>query len=152
MDKNTWSKFTAKERHARAVADTIAAARAELQQAEASNPQESQSVSVRLTILLGAEVAAQWRAKREAMRGKEREQLRELITTVVKVSGEEEPRVISRDIPVTLGDMVDKAGQDNNHQQKVVNVHESAFTWVRRYNTSNSASERRRLRDLLLPG
>ena len=74
---------------------------------------------------------AQWRAKREAMRGKEREQLRELITTVVKVPGEEEPRVISWDIPVTLGDMVDKAGQDNNHLQKVVNVHESAFTWVR---------------------
>ena len=48
--------------------------------------------------------------------------------------------------------MVDKAGQDNNHLQKVVNVHESAFTWVRRYKTSNSASERRRLRDLLLPG
>ena len=67
MDENTWS--AAKERHARAVADTIAAARAELQQAEASNPQESQSV--RLTILLGAEVAAQWRAKRNAMRGKE---------------------------------------------------------------------------------
>ena len=132
------------------MADTIAAARAELQQVEACNPQESQSV--RLTILLGAEVAAQWRAKREAMRGKEREQLRELITTVVKVPGEEEPRVISRDIPVTLGDMVDKAGQDNNHLQKVVNVHESAFTWVRRYKTSNSASERRRLRDLLLPG
>ena len=103
VDKNTWS--AAKERHARAVADNIAAARAELQQAEASNPQESQSV--RLTILLGAEVAAQWRAKREAMRGKEREQLRELVTTVVKVPGEEEPRVISRDIPVTLGDMVD---------------------------------------------
>ena len=45
-----------------------------------------------------------------------------------------------------------KAGQDNNHLQKVVNVHESAFTWVRRYKTSNSASEKRRLRDLLLPG
>ena len=66
--------------------------------------------------------------------------------------GEEEPRVISRDIPETLGDMVVKAGQDNNHLQKVVNVHESAFTWVRRYKTSNSASEKRRLRDLLLPG
>ena len=36
----------------------------------------------------------------------------------------------------------------------MVNVHESAFTWVRRYKykTSNSASEKRRLRDLLLPG
>ena len=132
------------------VADTIAAARAELQQAEACNPQESQSV--RLTILLGAEVAAQCRAKREAMRGKEREQLRELIIAVVKVPGEEEPRVILRDILVTLGDLVDKAGQDNNHLQKVVNVHESAFTWVRRYKTSNGASERRRPRDLLLPG
>ena len=64
----------------------------------------------------------------------------------------EEPRVLSRDILVTLGDMVDKAGQDNNHLQKVVNVYESAFTWVWRYKTSNSASERHRLRDLLLPG
>ena len=71
---------------------------------------------------------------------------------MVQVPGEEEPRVISRDIPETLGDMVVKAGQDNNHLQKVVNVHESAFTWVRRYKTSNSASEKRRLRDLLLPG
>ena len=118
--------------------------------AEARNPLESQSV--RLTILMGAEVAAQWRAEREAKRGEEREQLRELVTTVVQVPGEEEPRVISRDIPETLGDMVVKAGQDNNHLQKVVNVHESAFTWVRRYKTSNSASEKRRLRDLLLPG
>ena len=139
-----------KERRARAVADITAAARAELQEAEARNPLESQSV--RLTILMGAEVAAQWRAEREAKRGEEREQLRELVTTVVQVPGEEEPRVISRDIPETLGDMVVKAGQDNNHLQKVVNVHESAFTWVRRYKTSNSASEKRRLRDLLLPG
>ena len=129
------------------MADITAAARAELQEAEARNPQESQSV--RLTILMGAEVAAQWRAEREAKRGEEREQLRELVTTVVQVPGEEEPRVISRDIPETLGDMVVKAGQDNNHLQKVVNVHESAFTWVRRYKTSNSASEKRRLRDLL---
>ena len=65
---------------------------------------------------------------------------------MVQVPGEEEPRVISRDIPETLGDMVVKAGQDNNHLQKVVNVHESAFTWVRRYKTSNSASEKRRAR------
>ena len=55
-------------------------------------------------------------------------------------------------IPSHVVILVDKAGQDNNHLQKVVNVHESAFTWVRRYKTSNSASERRRLRDLLLPG
>ena len=147
-DKHAWC--AKKERRARAVADITAAARAELQEAEARNPQESQSV--RLTILMGAEVAAQWRAEREAKRGEEREQLRELVTTVVQVPGEEEPRVISRDIPETLGDMVVKAGQDNNHLQKVVNVHESAFTWVRRYKTSNSASEKRRLRDLLLPG
>ena len=97
-------------------------------------------------------MAAQWRAQREAMRGEEREQLRELVTTVVQVPGEGEPRVTKRDIPETLGDMVKKAGQDNNHLQKVVNVHESAFTWVRRYKTSNSASERRRLRELLLLG
>jgi hypothetical protein len=25
--------------------------------------------------------------------------------------------------------MVERAGQDNNHLQKAVNVHESAFTW-----------------------
>ena len=104
-DKHAWC--AKKERRARAVADITAAARAELQEAEARNPQESQSV--RLTILMGAEVAAQWRAEREAKRGEEREQLRELVTTVVQVPREEEPRVISRDIPETLGDMVKKA-------------------------------------------
>jgi hypothetical protein len=46
--------------------------------------------------------------------------------------------------------MVERAGQDNNHLQKAVNVHESAFTWVRRYKTSNTLSEKRRLKDLLL--
>ena len=81
------------------------------------------------------------------MRGEEREQLRELVTTVVQVPGEGELRVIKRDTPKTLRNMVKKA---NNHLQKAVNVHESAFTWVRRYKTSNSASERRRLRDLLI--
>ena len=86
------------------------------------------------------------------MRGAERAQFKELVTTVAQVPGEEEPRVISRDIPETLGDMVKKAGQDNNLLQKVVNVHESAFTWVWRYKTSNSTSEKRRLRDLLIPG
>ena len=107
---------------------------------------------MRLTILLGAEVALKWRAEREALRGEEREQLRELVTSVFQVPGEGQPRVIKRNIPETLSDLVKKAGQDNNHLQKVVNVHESAFTWVRRYKTSNSASERRRLRELLLPG
>ena len=61
--------------------DVTAAARAELQQAEARNPLESQSV--RLTILLGAEVATQWRAEREAMRGVERAQLKDLLNTYV---------------------------------------------------------------------
>ena len=124
--------------------------RAEQQQAEARRPQEAQSV--RLTILMGAEVAAQWRAKREAMRGEERAQLKELVTTVIRVPGEEEPRIITRNIPATMSDMVEKAGRDNNHLQKEVNVHESAFTWVRRYKTSDNSNEKRRLRDLLLPG
>ena len=71
---------------------------------------------------------------------------------MIQVPGEAEPRVVTRDIPETLGDMVEQAGKDNNHLQKKVNVHESAFTWVRRYKTSKSKSERRRLQDLLLPG
>ena len=66
--------------------------------------------------------------------------------------GEPEPRVVVRDIPETLSDMVGQAGQDNNHLQKKVNVHEAAFTWARRYKMSKSKSERRRLQDLLLPG
>ena len=65
---------------------------------------------------MGAEVAAQWRAKREAMRGEERAQLKELVTTVIRVPGEEEPRIITRNIPATMSDMVEKAGRDNNHQ------------------------------------
>jgi hypothetical protein len=138
------------EQRARVVADTMTAARVEQQAMEAARPLEAQSV--RLTILLGAEVATQWRAKLEAMRGEERVQVDGLVTTVIQVPGEAEPRVVTRDIPETLSDMVEQAGKDNNHLQKKVNVHEAAFTWVRRYKTSKSQSERRRLQDLLLPG
>jgi hypothetical protein len=49
-----------------------------------------------------------------------------------------EARTIARAIPPTFSAMVERAGQDNNHLQKAVNVHESAFTWVRRYKTSNT--------------
>ena len=88
-----------------------------------------------------AEVAAQWRAKREAPRGEERAQFHELVTTVIQVPGEAKARVVARDIPETLSVMMDRAGKDNNHLQKKVNVHESAFTWIHRYKTSNSKSE-----------
>jgi len=107
---------------------------------------------VRLTLLRGAEVMAQWKLKAECMRGEEREQLRELVTTRYHVAGSPEARTIARVIPPTFSAMVERAGQDNNHLQKAVNVHESAFTWVRRYKTSNTLSEKRRLKDLLLPG
>ena len=107
---------------------------------------------MRLTILLGAEVALQWRAKLMAMRGEERVQVDGLVTSVFQVPGEPEPRVVVRDLPETLSDMVGQAGQDNNHLQKKVNVHEAAFTWARRYKMSKSKSERHRLQDLLLPG
>ena len=68
------------------------------------------------------------------------------------VAGSPEARTIARVIPPTFSAMVERAGQDNNHLQKAVNVHESAFTWVRRYKTSNTLSKKRRLKDLLLPG
>jgi hypothetical protein len=53
---------------------------------------------------------------------------------------------IARVIPPTFSAMVERAGQDNNHLLKAVNVHESAFTWVHRYKTSNTLSEKRRLK------
>ena len=66
--------------------------------------------------------------------------------------GQEEPRIVKRDIPDSFSALVEKAGQDKNHLQKTVNVHESALTWIDNYEKCNSKSEQRRLVDLLLPG
>jgi hypothetical protein len=63
---------------------------------------------------------AQWKLKAECMRGEEREQLRELVTTRYHVAGSPEARTIARVIPPTFSAMVARAGQDNNHLQKAV--------------------------------
>ena len=76
----------------------------------------------------------------------------QLTTTTVQVPGQEEPRIVKRDIPASFSALVEKAGQDKNHLQKTVNVHESALTWIDNYEKCNSKSEQRRLVDLLLPG
>ena len=47
---------------------------------------------MRLTLLRGAEIMAQWKLKAECMRGEEREQLRELVTTRYHVAGSPEAR------------------------------------------------------------
>jgi hypothetical protein len=48
--------------------------------------------------------------------------------------------------------MVNVAGQDNNHLQKGINVHEPAIAWIRNYEGSKDKEVKRRLVDLLLPG
>ena len=55
-------------------------------------------------------------------------------------TGQEEPRVIKCNIPLTFGELVERAGQDNNHLQKAVNVslHESALTWIENNEKCNS--------------
>jgi hypothetical protein len=67
---------------------------------------------------------AHWNLKAECMRGEEREQLRELVTTRYHVAGSPEARTIARVIilPPTFCAMVERAGQDNNHLQKAVNT------------------------------
>ena len=84
--------------------------------------------------------------------GSKRHEQLTLTSTTVHVPGQEEPRIVKRNIPSTFAELVERAGKDNNHLQKAVNVHESALTWIDNYEKCKSKSEQRRLGDLLLPG
>ena len=90
--------------------EAVAAARAARQEEE-EQQDPTRAQSVRLTLLRGAEVMAQWKLKAERMQGEEREQLRELVTTRYHVAGSPEARTIARVIPPTFSAMVERAGR-----------------------------------------
>ena len=122
----------ARER-ARESADGATRARQREQRAADEDPRAAQTV--RMTLLKGWEVATGWAALVQALGAAGRKRHEQLTTTTVHVPGQEEPRVIKRNIPLTFGELVERAGQDNNHLQKAVNVHESALTWRTRGTT-----------------
>ena len=100
---------------------------------------------MRLTLLKGWDVAAGWAVDVLELSASGRARHEQLTTTTVQVPGQEEPRIVKRDIPASFSALVEKAGQDKNHLQKTVNVHESALTWIDNYEKCNSKSEQRRL-------